>query len=585
MTLATNTQLALQSLRKSNFTAYISALAALGVDITSELGVDSIKVLANKITPPALASFPLSDPPFNEEDLETIRFNAILFAGIWSKNGSASLANVSGLGKQKLDTTTRHQIHFGLLAIENILNQLAPTPKILSHDMGFIEKQALQIHEAISQFETQKQKRVKIVGKILAFLTSLAFGVLQTGIAMFFVGMLAFSPTGWAMLALLCGAIALGSVFSYVSYCTMRHDIPAILQEVVGKDRFLQGFREYKNKDGEVIPFNKKQMTQLGIFTFAFALPSATATGAFAFTSTFSIPTMLALFGILAPTWVFFPIGLGFAAIIAISMTLFMLRSFHSFIANHNGSIKSFLGKAFNQIGDIIDEKVNPETYPRANKIAKGLAYVGTGLFCAMGLVGLTISSVSSINSVTALAARIFHASNVISSSIGIIIGGVLSLFARIFFTIAKCSNVVVNVFRFACQKTAHKIDKFGLLSGLFIDLPLSAISWFDSFVRPPLPHPVVPINLDVKTAFLATACTTAKEAGVVINSMFNDKGAKTVKLNAGQDEEIKHSYQNPQTDFVKKPSQLKNYSLFKVNAGGNIPFPRLENVTIKYGR
>lgn len=567
MTLATNTQLALQHLRKSNFTAYISALAALGVDVTSELGVDSIKVLASKVTPPALSTNNLYLPSLSEEELETLRLNAILFASMWSKGGPNSLVNVSGQGKHKLDTMTRHHIHFGILVIENILNQCSPPVKTINHDIGFIENQCTKIQEAISQYETKKQKKIRIAGKILAFFTSLAFGVLQTGIAMFFVGMLAFSPTGWAMLALLCGALALGGIFSYVSYCTMRHDIPSILQEVIGKDRFLQGFREYKDKNGKTVPFNRKQMTQLGVFTFLFALPSATATGAFAFTSTFSIPTMLALFGIIAPTWIFFPIGLGFAAIIAISMTLFMVRSFHAFIANHNGSVKSFLGKAFNQIGEIIDEKINPQKYPLGNKIAKTLAYIGTGLFCAMGLIGLAISSISSINSVTALAGRLFNASTVISSSIGIVIGGVLSLFARIFFTIAKCSNVVVNVFKFTCQKTSSKIDKFGLLSGLLIDLPLSAISWFDSFVRPPLPHPVVPINLDVKTAFVATACTTAKEAGVVINSMFHaEKGSKKVELDAAQHQEFNNTYSNPKASFVKKPAQLHNYSLFKTN-------------------
>lgn len=574
MPLKHNLQNALLNLKAGNFTAYISALAALGADISNELGIKSIKELAAKVTEPnrplpqlSLDNLQVLHNRWTIEELHQLKISAALWASAWSKNHDNTATHIA---KLKLNTSTRHLVHLGMLAIESSFNSFSAneivnlSDKKMTELLGTSEK----IYQAISTYETKRQKIVRYIGKGLAFSSSLAFGLAETGVAVFFMGMLLFSPAGWlALSGLLVGAVAAGGIFSYISYCTLKNDVPSLLQEVAGKDRALQGFLQYKNEEGKTVHFNKKQIASLAIFTGLFALPTAVATGAVGFTSILSIPTILALFGVTVASSVFPPIAIAFAAIIAVTMTLFLAKSFHSFLANHHGNPISFIRKPFDEVNQIINEKIDPIARPIANKVAKIVSHTLTGLFCAMGVAGLAVSALGGVNSVTALMTRLFKTPLQISAAVGVCVGGIISFSSRVIQTIAKSGGAIVNLFKLGAHKSSEKTDKFGLVTGILFDLPLSVFFWMDSFLRPPSTSPILPMPNTVKPAALATACTTMRDAGLVVNSMFVKKG----QLQSDPIREKKQITEiadgvNLNKQFVSKPGSLQQFSLFKSN-------------------
>lgn len=587
MAIANHLQLVLKQLKANNFIAYINILRALGAEVSAEVGVFSVKELGQQtILPHIPLNIDLAhlDTLYTQSEWQTLHLQAALFAKLWGQENNENFLLLAGdpaQYKTKFTTHSRHLIHLGLLAVESIIQTHCHQP--LTHaelQETTVQESVTAMDKAFINYQSKKQKLSNWFAQSLAIISSLAFGVVQTGVAFFFVSLMLFSPGSWMALGCLIGALLLGSIFSYISYCTLKHDVPAILSEIIGKDKFLQGFREYKDSKGNTKAFNRKQLFALSIFSFFFALPSAIATGAFGFTSTLSIAGIFTSFGIAVPAVIFPPLGVAFAIIITLTMALFAIKSFHAFIAHHNGNPISFVRKPFSQINTILNAKIPPTQHPTLNKFARISAFALSGILCAMALVGLTVSAIGGVNSVTALSSKVFQAPIFISNIIGIIIGGVMTFSSKFFFTLGKCGDLMVNLIKIACRETVGRIDKFGLIAGLFVDLPLAALSWFDALTRPPVNRPVVPMPSSKTAAGLVTACTSVKDLGLVVNSMFIKKNSLEVIKVKSNDDFTKQG--KIAKEFVKKPANLKHYNLFadykNDSTQPSLPQPKIKN-------
>lgn len=519
---------ALTSLKEGNFSAYLSVLAQLGIDITAYLAA----------SPPKTSSYPLATvslsllDEFSAEELRDMRLRHALFTRYWRKpaDDSDKKAAFCHDAKYDLNYSTRRQIHLGMLLVDNTLQTLQALAREKKSDVAHVDAASFigvqnAVYLAIRSYRTRKQKIIQRIGKTLAALTSMSYGLLQNSVATFFIGCMFFHPVGFLALSITLGtSLVLGGIFSYVCYCTQRDDVPSLMNEAFGRDKFLQGFLEHKANGKKPLPLNRKQKTALGLFTACCVVPTAIASGALSFTSILSLQTLFAAFGVAASAAIFPPIGIVIGSLIAITTTFFLLRSFHRFITEHHGNPIKFVKKPFDDLIEAVDKRFDREKQPGLNKFTKGLCLTLAGLTCVMGVAGLTISSLGGVNSVTALMQKMFKLPLMTSAIIGIALGGVISFTSKICQTIAKSGSTFVKFMKKYFEPQASRTNILGVLAGVIVDLPLSAFFWIRSFLAPPAASPILPMPTDVKSAVLVTSCTTVKDAGLVFDSMIEEK-------------------------------------------------------------
>lgn len=566
----------LEYLKEENFAAYIAALEALGIEVGNLLGVKSIKELATK----PLESFKpidldVNDPVhtlFNNEELTKALNNSALFASSWStkkdpNNANNPTDNRGHEAKQALNKSTRRAVMLGMLVVKSLLDQelnqkgisqsniYQPTENDLTNDDKIVT--------AIKNHETARQKRVRYVGLFLTVVTSVAFGLIETGVAAFFLGVGAYTalfaaPTFLAFIGIAAGAFALGTIATYVNYKIFKDDVPALLKEIAGKDHFLQGFLQYGKT-----PLTSKQKAALGIFSVLFALPTGIAIGALGYTSTLGVPAILGIFGVTTASAVFPPLGVAIASLVAITMTVFILRNFYTFITKHQGNFKSFISEPFKNIDEVISKKYPSEENAYAHKVAKVVSYALTGIICALAITGLAVAALSGVNSVTKLVGDVFKSSAPISAAIGIAVGGIASFTSRIFFTFAKCAGAAVNLLKLKFNQVeaeGKQVNKSGLVLSA-LETAATGVFYFDSIVRPQASISLIPLPHTPHAASIGVACTTVRDGGMAVNSMFEDgikpkdKDACNARFAKIHDEKGK---------LANSVELLKNHSIFK---------------------
>lgn len=585
----------LRHLKANNFSAYIAALAELGVDVSNVLGVKSAKDLISKLSESQntinnsrlIEEVNHLSSLYSQELLKNMQISAALFASSWSAKRNEPSDNGDDIKiddrahKVKLDlnNSDRRNVFLGMLLVKNYIDhcneQLGVSTELLNDDIvadsTLIERDD-DIFNAIRSHETRRQKIVRYAGKFSAFVTSLAFGMVEAGVAVFFLGVLFFNPASLlAFGGIAAAAIFLGGVATYVNYCIFKGDVPSLFKKIAGKDKFLEGFTKYKDKNSKKTKTTTKQNVAMGLFSFLFAIPTGVAIGALGYTSTLSIPAALGYFGVAVGASVFPPIAIGIAAVVAVTMTAFILSSFHKFLTDYNGNPLELIKGPFRQLGQEIDKKYNPKERVTANKIAKCVSYASMGVLSVLSLAGLAVAALSGVNSVTALMTNMFKLPLTVSAGIGVAVGGVCSFVSRTFFTFVKCSGAVNNLFKLFTKSSKEKVDKFGFLATVFVELPMTAFFYFDSIVRPQAQLPFIHMPNTKVAAGIGVALTTARDGGVAINSMFEPSVADDFDEEARKDRitnvvtQLKQQRVEPSTYVeITKANILSKYSLLK---------------------
>jgi hypothetical protein len=582
---------ALIHLKNNDFSAYIKVLAELGLNFADELQINTadlgdistgaLKQRLNSIQEIDL-NLPAEEIPVNlpaeeipetitEEDLQHARLAAELFYSSWStrkrRPAAAASATDAVVGdieplsvvdevvderayqfKSTLNKSSRQAIFLGMLAVQSFLDQYqAPRDISLATHLHVLELESEnkkleiqarrelddKIFDAIQNYETPRQEVVGNVGRAMAFITSFAFGAVETGTAIFLIGMM-FHPVGWALYGLLGLAVLLGGLATYVNYVMFKTAVPGVLNKIVGKDKLFQGFLEYKDENGQTAKLSTRQTIAMGVFGCLFALPTGMVIGALGYTSTLSISSVLSAFGIAAASSIFPPLAIALAVVVTVTIACFVLKAFYNFLTTHKGSLLSFIGEPFKKATSVIDNEIDPTERPYVNLFAKVFTYTLTGIVCTAATAGLAVAAVfSGTNSLAALAKNVFHTSATVSAVIGITLGGGISFISRFFQTIASCAGSCVSVLKMAIAdkpENKQKIDKFGVFSTIF-DVLATSVFYFASIVRPEAVIAFIPVP---NTSWFAAVCaffTTARDLGNSLLDMFMDD--HTVKSSA----------------------------------------------------
>lgn len=84
----------------------------------------------------------------------------------------------------------------------------------------------------------------KFGGGIIGTITAVAFGLIETGVAAFFIGfallaLVGVTPVGWGLAALLGGSLAIGAVATKVNIRGLTPDVQGMLGKIFHKKRFV----------------------------------------------------------------------------------------------------------------------------------------------------------------------------------------------------------------------------------------------------------------------------------------------------------------------------------------------------------
>lgn len=571
---------ALEHLKNHNFSEYLKVLAQLGVAVGKELNLDISGNRSTHDLKNALIAKKLQLENFNygseadeqtklsEAELKRARLAAELFYSSWttkkkpSTPGSTLLVDdesesedeveatqeVDDRGhsaKQDLNKSTRQEVFLGMLAVHSFLENYNLDETVTFENLNLagdsLKKHDDEINDALVNHETTRQRLVRYFDFISTAFTSVAFGGLETGVAVFLGGLALFTnPVGWTLLGIIGTSLLIGGFATYINYKALKGDVRSVFKAILGRDKLFQGFLQYRDENGKTQRFNAGRIIALAAFSLLFAIPTGIGIGALGYTSAISIPVVLAAFGITASAAIFPPIGLTFAVFVTLTMAAFQIASFANLLSQHNGNVFSFVKKPFAEMFNIIDKRFDPETRRGMNLFVKGLSLGLTGLVSIAAVAGLAVAAMAGANSLTALVSQVTGASLKVSAGIGLAVGGVASFGARLFSTIAKAGAACVSVLKATVAKKdvrdAQTVDKFGVIAAV-TDVIAEGIFYFVSIIKPPAQSPIIPTPTSTTYATGAVSCTTARTltfgiTGVIKEASTTNPQAQARRLN-----------------------------------------------------
>lgn len=338
-----------------------------------------------------------------------------------------------------------------LEAKEIMRNGLIPTGSDIP-SLTVLDENAIQ---AIRSYQTPRQKVAKATGLFLAGVMAIAFGMIETGTAVF---MLASNlPVAAAQLL---GFVA-GSVSTYITWRTFKDYAPNLLKDLGGKDKFAEGLTNHVDGKKGKQQLNFKQKTQLILFALLAALPTGAAIGALGFTSTLSVPAWL---GIGAAS-IFPPIGMAFAGLVALKMTLCLIKTFVNFLREGGDPIE-YLKKPFIQVNKTIDESEQFKS-EQARTLAKAASYVLTSVLVIIGLAGLAFAAYTCSASLSKWSTDMIGAGPTVANFIGIAAGGIASILGRMLFTFKTAADSTVSLCKRLFSKDSGEVSKTDVALGI----------------------------------------------------------------------------------------------------------------------
>lgn len=423
-----------------------------------------------------------------------------------------------------------------------------------------------QIYKAIKEHETSRQKIVRYVGKFFAAGMAFAFGGLEGGGAVF-LAILGTHPIGWAILLVAAlGGLAAAAAGTYINYTMFRSGVPNNLRQIFGKDKFFQGYREYKDPNtGETEILSGWKVAFMGIFTCLLALPTSLAIGAMGYSSTIGLGAKFALLGFGAASTIAFPIAIGFAAIVTIAMTCWLVNTCYKIMTKHRGSVIDFIKQPIRDINEQLDKEFEN---PTQRRVAKGIAYVTTALLCIGGLVGLYFAAGSGAGSIAQMASQVSQAitgtafSAHVCTGIGVGLGLVASIVARAPTTVANIGNACVSVVKgvVGWLKNTENRPKFNLWGfvTLVVDVGINEVFYYQSFRHPSYP---LPIHQGTSPAAAGTAVgfTGIRDGGMGLDGMFEDDTSVKPSEEKARKHRIKSAVTAAGVDRSQQPVQLNN--------------------------
>jgi hypothetical protein len=427
-------------LENADFPAYIVSLEAIGSYMQQVLGIQENKPHAAMIAN-QLALLPLTAPATIKQQL-----GAQAFEIAWKDGGFERLSAVdvqqnavTPAAQHKLDERhltakyhlseeARHQIKLGMLTLRASLRQ-KPAPAIAAPQVT--DNQAIDAaHHAIDAY-----KNSKYVGKGLTAVTSLAFGVIETGVAilgLFYGATIVWSPLVipiFLLTTVIAAAATWATWKTYVAY------VPDLVNNIIGKNALFDGLTSYPNKSKGIRGKLSLGQKLLLLAFVPFAGTTGIAVGALGCTSTLAIPQLLGL----GPTIsAFFPyLAIGLAGLVAITITATYVENFAKLLQNENPWDK--LKRPFLDVEATLGDG--------ASLVKRIFAYTTTGLFVAVGAVALILSSYSSIKSVAECCPGLTPASPGKSAVLGFVIGGIANPISRAFFYFTNMTAAAVMLF------------------------------------------------------------------------------------------------------------------------------------------
>lgn len=356
--------------------------------------------------------------------------------------------------KDGLKTETRMDVSSGLVALAGYLDSL-PISYTNAEDAAVhpteLDKQAAT---AIMSYKTKKQKALHYLGVFIGGLTSFIFGAIEGGVGLVVLLLATSCPP---VLAYGLG-IFIGVISTKTNWYTFRHYISQLLHRVVGKDKWFDGLTEYTDAEtGERIQLSGKKLLGLGAFGLFAALPTGIAIGALGYGLTTSIP---AYFGLGVISAAFPPIGVAFAVVVTLGMTLMLVENMRKLL--HNKNVVKTLKEPFENIGKILEEKLEEQATkekisPARRAVTKFATYAVMALFALVSLAGLVVTCIGCKSQLSSFLTNALNAAPGVATGVGLAVGGFAAFISRMYFTFNSAVKSAVAL----CKKliTGEKVD------------------------------------------------------------------------------------------------------------------------------
>ncbi len=370
-----------------------------------------------------------------------------------------------------------------------------------------IKKNLLEFHcrqldakaqRAIQEYKTFRQKIIRGLEYSLAALTAFVYGTVEMTATMvgFFVtaGIVWTNP--WLAIVgalLLAGAVIFPVPSTWANWKIFSTYLPDFF------DKIGVEYREINSK--------RKKGLFWGLALLALA--TGIASGGLAYTATIALPLMLGLGSL---SFIFPPLGVIFAAAIALTQTFSLIRNFTTILRKEN-SWRSFI-KPFQDVKKFLHE----DGASRSKRLLTWTLICGLTL---LAVLGLAMSCFTSTRSVGKLFIDQFKMAPQKALAFGIAISAVSSFLSRIYMTVSAALSSAIALSRQALVKGPKSIRlSCKKWAAIIIDSLLGAAFYAWSIIHLSQKTPQeLEQDVDLHISDLGTASTTALATGAFITT------------------------------------------------------------------
>lgn len=342
---------------------------------------------------------------------------------------------------------------------EEINHKLAKTRTEIELARETIALQDAKAFQAIKAYETRSQKARRYLAQFIAAGVSFAFGAVETGVAV--VLMLSSWPA-WGIYLL---ATPLAIISTWINWRNFKPYVPALFKDISGQNKFFDGLTTYRDEKGVMQELTPARKYGLAVFAVFAALPTGIAIGALGYTSTLAIPTLPWIGGLVAGvSSIFPPIAIGLAAIVTIAIICMSVKTFSRLLQNKD--FTSAVKKPFQEVGNIFADKTDKDgnvIKGPGSPAAKRIAYVVTGLFAVIALVGLGMACFTTTRSIGRFLIDQFNTAPAVAAKVGIAICAGPAFVSRIWSTFQWIWSASATILKRIYPNKDEKGEKAGV--------------------------------------------------------------------------------------------------------------------------